>query len=138
MKTKDLPFTIGEHYENWEHNLEILDVERIKGYDSYIYLGEIKFLGIVPQQTELIFSWDYLQAVIFTFSFESLEQIDQFKTDLSQSFGESRTVQNFEVYLISDEVELCTSHSFLPSITTVFYGRNKVLKNLIASIFGDF
>lgn len=133
MKNKNLPFTIGEHYENWEHNLEILDVERIKGYDNYIYLGEIEFLGIIPQKTKLIFSWDYLQAVIFTFKFESLEQIDQFRTDLSQSFGESKSKENFEVYSISDEVELWTSHSFLSSITTVFYGEDEVFKNLITS-----
>jgi|GEM_PF-876166 len=139
MKNKDLPFSIGEHYENWEHNLEILDVEEvIRGYDSYVYLGEIKFLGIVPQQTELVFLWDYLQAVIFTFKFEPLEQVNQFRSNLIQSFGVSKFKENFEVHSISDEVELWTNYYLLSSSATVLYERNGVLRNLIASRFNDF
>ncbi len=84
MKNIDLPFQIGEHYENWEFDLEVLDVERIKGYDSYIYIREIVFLGAIPRYVELIFSWDILDAVILVFSFSDSSQVNNFKNSLDE------------------------------------------------------
>lgn len=95
MKNTFLPFQIGEHYENWEFDLEIVDDERIKGFDSYIYIREIVFLDIIPRYTELIFSLDILQIVTMIFDFNSLAEQNLFKrkieeTDLfyKQYFGE--------------------------------------------------
>ena len=58
------PFKIGSEYELYEFDLEVLEIERIKGLDSYFYLREIEFLGSKAKQVELIFSIDILQIVI--------------------------------------------------------------------------
>lgn len=79
MKNTFLPFQIGEHYENWEFDLEIVDDEIIKGFDSYIYIKEIVFLGAVPRYIELIFYLDILQVVVMTFKFNSLAEQNLFK-----------------------------------------------------------
>lgn len=50
------PFKIGSEYELYEFDLEVLEIERAKGLDSYLYLKEIEFLGSKAQQVELIFS----------------------------------------------------------------------------------
>lgn len=84
MKPIELPFEIGREYENWEFDLEVLDVERIKGYDSYIYIREIVFLGAIPRYVELIFSWDILDAVILVFSFSDSSQVNNFKNSLDE------------------------------------------------------
>ena len=84
MKPIELPFEIGREYENWEFDLEVLDVERMKGYDSYIYIREIVFLGAIPRYVELIFSWDILDAVILVFSFSDSSQVNNFKNSLDE------------------------------------------------------
>lgn len=84
MKPIELPFEIGREYENWEFDLEVLDVERMKGYDSYIYIKEIVFLGAIPRYVELIFSWDILDAVILVFSFSDSSQVNNFKNSLDE------------------------------------------------------
>ena len=73
MKIEDLPFLIGEQYENWEFELEILP-DRIKGMDSYKYIGkEIhKFLNYIPVQSELIFDLDILECVVLVFEDENI------------------------------------------------------------------
>lgn len=58
------PFKIGSEYELYEFDLEVLEVERAKGLDSYLYLKEVEFLDSKAQQVELIFSMDILQIVI--------------------------------------------------------------------------
>lgn len=71
MKNINLPFQIGEQYEKWEFDLEILAADRIRGKDSYYYTKNISFYGLKPAKTELIFGLDVLEAVIL--SFELLE-----------------------------------------------------------------
>lgn len=70
MKPIELPFEIGREYENWEFDLEVLDVERMKGYDSYIYIREIVFLGAIPRYVELIFLIDILQIAILKYELQ--------------------------------------------------------------------
>jgi len=84
MKLIKLPFEIGKEYENWEFDLEILNTERIKGFDSYIYIREIVFLGVNPRYTELIFSLDVLQVVIMVFEFNSLAEQNLFQQKIEQ------------------------------------------------------
>lgn len=76
------PFKIGSEYELYEFDLEVLEIERAKGLDSYLYLKEIEFLGSKAQQVELIFSMDILQIVIIhlediTFIYGNKELIDK-------------------------------------------------------------
>ncbi len=58
MKNLKFPCEIGQDYEVWENDLEIIENERIKNYDSYLYIGEVKkFLNLFSDKTELIFYW---------------------------------------------------------------------------------
>jgi hypothetical protein len=78
------PFKIGSEYELYEFDLEVLEIERTKGLDSYLYLREIEFLGSKAKQVELIFSIDILQIVIIhleniTFIYGNEELIEKLK-----------------------------------------------------------
>ena len=81
-----LPFQLGEHYENWEFDLEILFVERIKGYDSYIYLKEIQLFDNKASYVELIFLFDILEFVLLIFSFSSKEELIEFITRIKNQY----------------------------------------------------
>lgn len=72
MKYPDIPFKIGMEYENWEFDLEILP-DRLERYDSYRYIGNEfnNILNFSTDETELIFSYDILVAVIIKFKYES-------------------------------------------------------------------
>ena len=85
MKKDKLPFQIGKHYENWEFDLEPSDMERILGFDSYVFIREISFLNIIPRYTELVFCWDILKVVILTVDFETKEQLELFRDILALS-----------------------------------------------------
>lgn len=113
MKNQDLPFQIGGHYENWEFDLEVLDIERIKGYDSYIYIREIIFLGAIPRYVELIFSWDILEAVILVFSFNNSSEVNNFKKSL-----DGLNIQNLK-YKSNNQ------------LITLMYGRIEILKSIL-------
>lgn len=73
MKNIDLPFRIGDHYENWEFDLELFETERIKGFDSYLYIREVVFLGGIPKYVELIFLIDLLQIVILNYELQNFD-----------------------------------------------------------------
>ena len=89
MKNSKLPFQIGNHYENWEFDLEPTEKERILGFDSYIYFRELLFLGVIPRYVELIFSWDILKVVLFTVDFKTKQDLELFKDSLSLEFRKS-------------------------------------------------
>lgn len=89
MKKDKLPFQIGNHYENWEFDLEPTEKERILGFDSYIYFRELLFLGVIPRYVELIFSWDILKVVLFTVDFKTKQDLDLFKDSLNLEFRKS-------------------------------------------------
>lgn len=106
MRPVKLPFEIGQDYEVWEFDLEVMDVERIPNYDSYMYLGEVKkFLNIISDKTELIFYWDKLEIVIFKYDYESKEQLTQFKDLLRLNFGGSSKFKNEYLQLDSFKVD---------------------------------
>lgn len=113
MKPIELPFEIGREYENWEFDLEVLDVERMKGYDSYIYIKEIVFLGAIPRYVELIFSWDILEAVILVFSFNNSSEVNNFKKSL-----DGLKIQNLK-YKSNNQ------------LITLMYGRIEILKSIL-------
>ncbi len=133
MKLIKLPFKIGDDYENWEYDLEISKIDRILGYDSYIYIRELSFLGLVPQYTEFIFSWDILQCVVFTFNFESQKQLQQFRDILNLNLGESKILQN--EYLIAntyqfEELKIWLIHIHNSYQIQIAYGWNFILQLL--------
>lgn len=110
MKKDKLPFQIGKHYENWEFDLEPSDMERILGFDSYVFIREISFLNIIPRYTELVFCWDILKVVILTFDFEIKEQMELFRDILALNFGSKTQFKNedlqAEIYSVARHIEL--------------------------------
>lgn len=107
MKNNKLPFQIGKQYENWEFDLEPTEKERILGLDSYIYIKELVFLGIIPRYTELIFSLDILKVVIFTIDFKTKKQLELFKRLLDMQFGKSN--QFYKENLLTEKYKLANS-----------------------------
>ena len=110
MKKDKLPFQIGKHYENWEFDLEPSDIERILGFESYFYIRELSFLGIIPRYTELVFCWDILKVVILTVDFETKEQMELFRDILALNFGSKTQFKNedlqAEIYSVARHIEL--------------------------------
>ena len=131
MKKDKLPFQIGNHYENWEFDLEPIEKERIIGFDSYIYIRELLFLGVIPRYVELIFSWDILKVVIFTVDFKTKQEIYLFKDSLDIEFRKSNKSN-----LIVDKYELANSIELwvvnLPNSyrVEILYGEPKYLRDI--------
>lgn len=75
MKT-NIPFQLGMEYENWEFDLEPMQ-DRIKGYDSYIYIKKLSIFNIEPLNIELVFHWDILVAVILEFKETDIMKLDK-------------------------------------------------------------
>ena len=134
MKKDKLPFQIGKHYENWEFDLEPSDMERILGFDSYVFIREISFLNIIPRYTELVFCWDILKVVILTFDFETKEQMELFRDILALNFGSKTQFKNedlqAEIYSVARHIELWLVYIPDGYRIEISYGNNKYLKEI--------
>ena len=134
MKNNKLPFQIGKHYENWEFDLEPSDMERILGFDSYVFIREISFLNIIPRYTELVFCWDILKVVILTVDFETLEQLHQFRDILDLNFGSKTQFKNedlqAEIYSVARHIELWLVYIPDGYRIELSYGNSKYLKEI--------
>lgn len=134
MKKNKLPFQIGKHYENWEFDLEPSDMERILGFDSYVFIREISFLNIIPRYTELVFCWDILKVVILTFDFEIKEQMELFRNILSLNFGSKTQFKNehlqAEIYSIARHIELWLVYIPDGYRIELSYGSSKYLEEI--------
>ena len=134
MKKDKLPFQIGKHYENWEFDLEPSDMERILGFDSYVFIREISFLNIIPRYTELVFCWDILKVVILTFDFETKEQMELFRDILALNFGSKTQFKNedlqAEIYSVARHIELWLVYIPYGYRIEISYGSSKYLKEI--------
>ncbi|MDD1549868.1 hypothetical protein MPN29_03260 [Riemerella anatipestifer] len=102
MENFNLPFVLRQDYETWEFELEVLDIERVPNYDSYLYIGEAKeFLNQKPNKAELIFYWDRLEAVILTFFHIGIDAIEEIKNTLKCKYS----LASYEVHLNYDLYE---------------------------------
>lgn len=72
-------FQIGEQYEKWEFDLDILPI-RIKGYDSYKYIGLNNNIKHSKFEYELIFNLDVLEAVVIIIQTNNMNQIEKLYT----------------------------------------------------------
>ncbi len=100
MKREDIPFKIGMQYENWEFNLDILP-DRIKGFDSYIYIGIefIQYLNYKPDESELLFNCDILEGVILTFR----DRTSNFHKDLKETvFPNVDSLEELDIKYLSE------------------------------------
>ena len=134
MKKNKLPFQIGKHYENWEFDLEPSDMERILGFDSYVFIREISFLNIIPRYTELVFCWDILKVVILTFDFEIKEQMELFRDILALNFGSKTQFKNedlqAEIYSVARHIELWLVYIPDGYRIELSYGNSKYLRGI--------
>ena len=134
MKKDKLPFEIGKHYENWEFDLEPSDMERILGFDSYVFIREISFLNIIPRYTELVFCWEILKVVILTFDFEIKEQMELFRDILALNFGSKTQFKNedlqAEIYSVARHIELWLVYIPDGYRIEISYGSSKYLKEI--------
>ena len=134
MKKDKLPFQIGKHYENWEFDLEPSDMERILGFDSYVFIREISFLNIIPRYTELVFCWDILKVVILTVDFETKEQLELFRDILALNFGSKTQFKNehlqAEIYSIARHIELWLVYIPDGYRIELSYGSSKYLEEI--------
>ena len=134
MKNNKLPFQIGNHYENWEFDLEPTEKERILGFDSYIYFRELLFLGVIPRYVELIFSWDILKVVIFTVDFKTKQEIYLFKDSLDFEFIKSNQFyikeQLIERFELDKSIELWLVNLQDNYRVEISYGDTKYLRNI--------
>jgi len=101
MKTDILPFHLGMQYENWEFDLELIK-NRIKGYDSYIYIKEITVFGIKPRKIELIFYWELLVTIILDFNASDLPGVQKLSMigyrQVNHYFYKSDIKINYQIY----------------------------------------
>ena len=134
MKNNKLPFQIGNHYENWEFDLEPTEKERILGFDSYIYFRELLFLGVIPRYVELIFSWDILKVVLFTVDFKTKQEIYLFKDSLDFEFIKSNQFyikeQLIERFELDKSIELWLVNLQDNYRVEIFYGEPKYLRDI--------
>ena len=134
MKNNKLPFQIGKHYENWEFDLEPSDMERILGFDSYVFIRELSFLGIIPRYAQLVFCWDILKVVILTVDFETLEQLHQFRDILDLNFGSKTQFKNeyldAEIYSVARHIELWLVYIPDGYRIEISYGNSKYLRGI--------
>jgi len=124
METDILPFPIGIEYENLEFELEVLP-EKIKGYDSYIYVGKkVKnFLNYPTEKLELIFHWDILQAVI-------IKQIDfNPKQKLLKYFEVIEENEKFSIYQ-NEEIQLY----IIKASNNILYGKPDVISSILPTL----
>ena len=134
MKNDKLPFQIGNHYENWEFDLEPTEKERILGFDSYIYFRELLFLGVIPRYVELIFSWDILKVVLFTVDFKAKQDLELFKDSLDLEFRKSNQFyikhQLIERFELAKSIELWLVNLQDSYRLEISYGEPKYLRDI--------
>ena len=135
MKKDQLPFRIGEDYETWEFDLIVLNYETIPFYDSYLYVGEVKkFLNILPDKTELIFSLDILELVIMTITTEDHREMEKLIDLMTKTFGDyiehEQEYLSACIYKLEDSNQIWLIYSPLEDITYLAYGSPKLINHI--------
>ncbi len=89
MKDLFLPLEIGEDYEKYEWNLEILICEDIPMCDKYLWVGAKvnKIFNLKPSLTKVIFYWDRLEVVIHEFDNKHRTAYNKLNDNLSKNFS---------------------------------------------------
>lgn len=140
MKKFNLPFEVGQDYEVWEFDLEVMDIERIPNYESYSYLGKVKkFLNSISDKTELIFYWDRLEAVILTFFHIEMKTIQEIKNILKYKyhFRFYELLANYEIYeYYAGELQLYLLLK-KPNTVLIIYGSSNCLEEIKSNILEE-
>ena len=126
MKDIKLPFQIGEQYEIWEFDLEVLAADKIRGYDSYYYTKDISFYGLKPARTELIFSLDILEAVILSFASPEISY------ELSKTLNIQEKYSSRQGLEFAPKIVICIVES--TKSVHLLYGKKSIVLNLISNL----
>ena len=131
-----LPFKIGEDYENWEFDLEVCINDKIKGFDSYIYLKNFKFLDITPLQTELMFFFDILELVIMTIKTKDDREMENLIDLMTKTFGDyiehKQEYLSACIYNLEDSNVLLLIYKRFEAKTYIAYGSSKLIIQLFS------
>ena len=131
-----LPFKIGEDYENWEFDLEVCINDKIKGFDSYIYLKNFKFLDITPLQTELMFFFDILELVIMTIKTKDDREMENLIDLMTKTFGDyiehEQEYLSACIYNLEDSNVLLLIYKRFEAKTYIAYGSSKLIIQLFS------
>ena len=136
MKKDQLPFKIGEDYEKWEFDLEVCINDKIKEFDSYIYLKSFKFLNIIPLQTELIFFFDILELVIMTIKTKDDREMENLIDLMTKTFGDyiehEQEYLSACIYNLEDSNVLLLIYKRFEAKTYIAYGSSKLIIQLFS------
>ncbi len=136
MRKDKLPFKIGEDYENWEFDLEVCINDKIKGFDSYIYLKNFKFLDITPLQTELMFFFDILELVIMTIKTKDDREMENLIDLMTKTFGDyiehEQEYLSACIYNLEDSNVLLLIYKRFEAKTYIAYGSSKLIIQLFS------
>ena len=134
MKKDQLPFKIGEDYEKWEFDLEVCIYDKIKGFDSYIYLKNFNFLEITPLQTELVFFFDVLELVIMTINTKDHREMGKLIGLMTKTFGDymehEQEYLSACIYKLKDSNQIWLIYEPLEDKTYLIYGNPKLIIQL--------
>ena len=134
MKKDQLPFKIGEDYEKWEFDLEVCIYDKIKGFDSYIYLKNFNFLEITPLQTELVFFFDVLELVIMTINTKDHREMGKLIGLMTKTFGvyieHEQEYLSACIYKLEDSNQIWLIYEPLEDKTYLTYGNPKLIIQL--------
>ena len=136
MRKDKLPFKIGKDYENWEFDLEVCINDKIKGFDSYIYLKNFKFLDITPLQTELMFFFDILELVIMTIKTKDDREMENLIDLMTKTFGDyiehEQEYLSACIYNLEDSNVLLLIYKRFEAKTYIAYGSSKLIIQLFS------
>ena len=136
MRKDKLPFMIGQHYEKWEFDLEVCINDKIKGFDSYIYLKNFKFLDITPLQTELMFFFDILELVIMTIKTKDDREMENLIDLMTKTFGDyiehEQEYLSACIYNLEDSNVLLLIYKRFEAKTYIAYGSSKLIIQLFS------
>ncbi|WP_378185901.1 hypothetical protein ACE939_12395 [Aquimarina sp. W85] len=95
MNLEELPFKLGMPYENWEFDLDFIEVTRL--YDKYKYSKEdiTDLCGLTVQHIYLYFNLDILFKVEVVFKcFNPVVEFIQLTTQLENKYGKQTLDSN--------------------------------------------
>ena len=136
MRKDKLPFMIGQHYEKWEFDLEVCINDKIKGFDSYIYLKNFKFLDIIPLQTELLFFFDILELVIITVTIKDHREMGELTELMTKTFGNyiehAQGYSSAYIYKLENSNQIWLIYTRFEDKTYLAYGSPKLISQLFS------
>ena len=114
--------------------MEVCINDKIKGFDSYIYLKNFKLLDIIPLQTELMFFFDILELVIMTIKTKDDREMENLIDLMTKTFGvyieHEQEYLSACIYKLEDSNQIWLIYSPLEDTTYLAYGSPKLISHI--------